>query len=167
MKKPRVIAFKSSCATRANNSFQLRRQRLNHRGLFKEQILCLARFFLHIIELGGGTPRPGGNGLIGLTRPIREASRTNPVYIFPLPRSDPPVGLARYLTESWVIGPCRKPSSNCLSSATINCETAQALVRSGSTGLARAFCFSAEPVKGVPPPSGVGGAPICPKSGAG
>jgi hypothetical protein len=48
---------------------------------------------------------------------------------------------------------------NHLSSASITCETAQAIVRPGLHWLC---CFSAEPAKGVPPPLGVGGAPMCP-----
>ena len=32
-------------------------------------------------------------------------------------KEHPPSGLTHYLTESWVIGHCRKPSFNCLSSA--------------------------------------------------
>ena len=51
-------------------------------------------------------------------------------------------------------------SFNHLSPATIACETAQASIRSGFEHVP--FCFSAEPDGGVPPPSGVGGAPTCP-----
>ena len=66
-------------------------------------------------------------------------------------RTCPHSGPTRYLTESWVIRHCHQRSFNCLSSATINCETAQAIVR---PGLHCPFCFSAEPGKGVTPPSG-------------
>jgi hypothetical protein len=46
---------------------------------------------------------------------------------------------------------------------TIGPESKHTLVGSGLTGgLHAPFCFSAEPGGGVPPPSGVGGAPTCP-----
>jgi hypothetical protein len=82
-------------------------------------------------------------------------------------RSLPLLDLTRYLTESWVIGRGNFAASIAYPPTTITCETAQALFGSGLIRRALAFYFFGLPGGGVPTPIGPGGAPMCPKAGAG
>ncbi len=75
----------------------------------------------------------------------------------------PPSGLTRSFTGSWVIGRGNFAASIAYPRSPSLVTRHRHWFDQDRRGLHAPFCFSAEPGGGVKPPSGAGGAPMCPE----